>query len=111
MPNYKGNKVAIDGPTWDSYPDEGCALSRGRKCMDCLFSECVEEHNVKGIMRRWLELPLGEGEFLYCRDCDKQLHSKEPAFLWVQIFRNPYAIKKEKLIDIVQIITCKDCKA
>ena len=105
MPNYKGNKVAINGSIWSSYPGAGCELSRGRKCTECLYSECLYEHDTnKGFSRRWVKLPLGDGEFLYCADCGKQLHSKEAAWLWIVVW------DKLQRKDVVLIVVCEECK-
>ena len=99
------------------YKGEPCKNSRGRECVDCIYTECLEDNDVRSKIRRWLELPLGEGEYLYCRDCGKQLYGtssplapREPAWLWVQVYTNPYALKETKLIDIVQIVVCEECK-
>lgn len=114
MPNYKGNKVGINGPIWKSHPDEGCELSRGRKCRDCLYSECLYENDTnRGFSRRWIELPLGEGEFLYCKDCGRQLYGttsplkdapREKAWLWIQVW------DKLQRKDVVLIVVCSNCR-
>lgn len=113
---YK-DTASVDGPTWYSYPQEGCEESRGRKCKDCIYTECLDDNVVRNKVRRWVELQLGDGEYLYCRDCGKQLYgtnsplaaaTREPAWLWVQIYTNPS--KEKKLIDIVQIVVCGECK-
>lgn len=112
---YKNTEV--DGPDYDSHPDQGCDKSRGRKCEDCIYTECLKDNEVKNKMRRWVELPLGEGEYLYCKDCGKQLYGtssrvkdapREPAWIWVQVYTNPFALKDTK--DIVQLVVCKACK-
>lgn len=113
MPVPKGSNIDIEGPTYKSVA-KPCKQARGRKCGDCIYAECLTDHDKnRGFSRRWIELPLGEDEFLYCKDCGKQLYGttspvknapREPAWLWVQIW------DKLQRKDIIQIVVCSECR-